>query len=188
MSAKSWAKKILVGSVYLNPTPARLLVSDPVTDMAAIRIYNVKPPAILSVFDERSGRGDLDIVGYPGDVPGLVATQTNGKIRADRPPSGQGLDSRPYVWFDSPAVRPGFSGGPIIGPNGDAIGAVVGHVTTTRRSDSQVVSETKRVFGASTRMFEEFLRREAPWVVFDAGRSPSAENLKKAIVKIVCER
>ena len=88
--------------------------------------------------------------------------------------------------MDAAAVRPGFSGGPVLGPDGDVIGVINGHVTQRLTYKGGGTSDTKYVFGANTRTINSFLNREAPGLALDDSRSTGAGDVDKAVVHVFC--
>jgi S1-C subfamily serine protease len=183
-------KRIVVASRHLKETSAKLLAVDVRNDVALLLANNIRPPAVLALADRPYGAESLEIFGYPADGDTLTPTETHGLLRTDRP-TFDGLDrlDRPEVlWMDANTVRPGFSGGPIVGPNGDVIGLINGHVMRHTLRGNVVVRDTKFVYGASTRTINDFLRHEVPALVPDAGRSPPPGETDKAIVRVLCLR
>jgi Do/DeqQ family serine protease len=103
--------------------PAKILLADPRTDLAVLKIQlpaSEKLPA-LAINDT----GDLqvgDLVLAIGDPFGVGQTVTNGIISAlnrTADPTGDAASS--YIQTDA-AINPGNSGGPLVDMNGDIIG------------------------------------------------------------------
>lgn len=183
-------KRIVVASRHVKETTARLLAMDVRNDVAVLLANNTRPPAVLALANRSYGSESLEIFGYPADGDKLIPTETHGLLRADRP-TFNGLDrlDRPDVlWMDANTVRPGFSGGPIVDPNGDAIGLVNGHVMRQTLRGNVVVRDTKFVYGSSTRTINDFLSQAVPLLLPDAGRSPPPGETDKAIVRVLCLR
>lgn len=178
-------RTIAVVSRYVKETQAQLLAIDHKNDVAVLRAKNIRPPALLVLADRPYGVESLEIFGYPGDGDRLVPTGIRGRLRAERL-SFDGADRRDFLWMDASAVRPGFSGGPILNTSGDVIGLVNGDVTQRTTARGVVVRDMKYVFGASTRMINTFLTQETPTLIPDAGRSPPLEDADKAIVHVLC--
>ena len=178
-------RTIQIASRYLKSTPAQLLAFDAANDVALIRAPRVRPPALLAFSPKPSGTARLAIYGYPGDGDTLIPTETRGVLRTDRP-NYAGADKRDLLWMDAAAVRAGFSGGPVLGPDGDVIGVINGHVTQRLTFKGGGTSDTKYVFGANTRTINSFLNREAPGLALDDSRSTGAGDVDKAVVHVFC--
>ena len=181
-------KRIAVASRHLRETSARLLAADFGKDIAVLVANNTRPPAVLALVDLPYGAETLDIFGYPADGDRLVPTQAHGRLRTDRP-SFKGmerLDRADLLWMDANMVRPGFSGGPVINPNGEVVGLINGQVVRHTGAGGVIVRDTKYVFGGSTRTIHAFLSQEVPMLLPDASQNPSPEDVDKAIVHVTC--
>ena len=183
-------KRILVMSKYVKQTTATLLAVDARTDIAVIRADNLQPPAVLTLADPPNGPESLEIFGYPADGDALFPTQTHGQLQTERPTfeGVEKLDRTDMLWMDANAVRPGFSGGPILNPHGDVVGLINGQVVRRIALHGVVVRDTKYVFGGSTRTIKRFLSQEVPLLAADASRSPPPGETAKAIVRVLCMR
>ncbi|MGK7926111.1 MAG: HhoA/HhoB/HtrA family serine endopeptidase [Spirulina sp.] len=102
---------------------ATVLGSDPVTDLAVVKIQGASDLPVMPLGDsDRLQVGDWAIaVGSPG---GLNNTVTLGIISTlDRPSSQVGIpDKRLNFLQTDAAINPGNSGGPLLNANGEAIG------------------------------------------------------------------
>ena len=176
---------IEISSKYVRTATARVLAIDTKNDIAVLRAANVKPPAVIGLADRPFGPTHLEIFGYPGDADQAVPTDVGGAYRPERP-NFEGVDRRDLIWIDSNPVRPGFSGGPVYEPSGDAIGLINGHVMVRSIRNGVTLRDTKYVFGASTRMINRFLSEEVPSLVLDGGRVSNASRLDKGVVRILC--
>ena len=183
-------KRILVLSKYVKQTTATLLAIDARTDIAVIRADNLQPPAVLTLADPPNGPESLEIFGYPADGDALLATQAHGQLQSERPTFDgvEKVDRTDMLWMDANAVRPGFSGGPILNPHGDVVGLINGQVVHRIALHGVVVRDTKYVFGGSTQTIKKFLSQEVPLLAADAGRSPPPGEAAKAIVRVLCMR
>lgn len=178
-------KKIFVISRYLKEMPATLLGIDFRNDVAVLQATNTHPPQVLVMAARPSRAEPLEIFGYPGDGDRLAPTGTQGRLRPERP-KFDGVDRRDFLWVDANAVRAGFSGGPILNQEGDAIGLINGHVVQRVMMQGAVVRDTKYVFGASTQMINAFLTQEVPALVPASGLGIPPEEADKAVVHILC--
>jgi Do/DeqQ family serine protease len=103
--------------------PARILLADPRTDLAILKIdlpHGERLPALAinDTGDQQVG----DLVLAIGDPFGVGQTVTNGIVSAlnrTADPSGDAASS--YIQTDA-AINPGNSGGPLVDMNGDIIG------------------------------------------------------------------
>ena len=179
---------IAIASRHLKPTPAKLVASDADNDLALLRAVKTRPPAALSFAPRPSGAARLDIFGSPGEGDDLVPTETLGTLRTARPPF-RANEKRDYLWMDAKEVVNGFSGGPVLGPDGAVVGLVNGFITTRQVTKTGEGAELKVTYGASTRMIDAFLRREVPAIALDDGRHAGhtvSEVADKAIVHVYC--
>ena len=183
-------KRILVMSKYVQQTTATLLATDARMDIAVIRADNLQPPAVLTLADPPNGPQNVEIFGYPADGDALLPTQTQGQLQTERPTfeGVEKLDRTDMLWMDANAVRPGFSGGPILNPHGDVVGLINGQVVRRTALHGVVVRDTKYVFGGSTQTISAFLKREAPVLLGETGQGPPPANPDQAVVRIVCLR
>jgi Do/DeqQ family serine protease len=103
--------------------PAKILLADPRTDLAVLKIQ--LPPGERLPALAINDTGDLqvgDLVLAIGDPFGVGQTVTNGIISAlnrTADPTGDAASS--YIQTDA-AINPGNSGGPLVDMNGDIIG------------------------------------------------------------------
>jgi Do/DeqQ family serine protease len=116
-------QEITVALADRREFPARILLADPRTDLAILKIdppRNEKLPALAL-----NDTGDLqvgDLVLAIGDPFGVGQTVTNGIVSAlnrSADPSGDAASS--FIQTDA-AINPGNSGGPLVDMNGDIIG------------------------------------------------------------------
>jgi|HubBroStandDraft_6_1064221.scaffolds.fasta_scaffold00024_21 S1-C subfamily serine protease len=111
--ATAMAVKFASGEVYRN---VYLLSSDPVEDLAFLRIEGVDLPTVLLGNSSAVQVGDdVLLVGAPR---GLEQTVSSGLI------SGIRLDEGVRVIQTSAAASPGSSGGPLLNRHGEAIGVM----------------------------------------------------------------
>jgi S1-C subfamily serine protease len=182
--------RIVVASRYVKETTAKLLAADFGNDIAVLRADIARPPAVLALADRPYGPESLEIFGYPADGDMLAPTRAHGRLRTERP-TFQGMErlDRPDVlWMDANTVRPGFSGGPVLNPNGDVVGLIDGQVMRHTAERGVIVRDTKFVYGSGTRTIDLFLRQETPALVPDADGSLAPEESDKAIVHVICLR
>lgn len=112
-NAKAMRVKLSSGEVYRN---VYLLSSDPVNDLAFLKIEAVDLPTIPLGNSNNVRLGDeVLLVGAP---QGLEQTVSNGLI------SGIRLDDGVRVLQTSAAASPGSSGGPLLNRSGEAVGVM----------------------------------------------------------------
>jgi V8-like Glu-specific endopeptidase len=112
-NAKAIEIKLPSGEVYRN---VYLLSSDPINDLAFLKIEAVDLPTIPLGNSNNVQLGDeVLLVGTP---QGLEQTVSNGMI------SGIRIDNGVRVLQTSAAASPGSSGGPLLNRNGDAVGVM----------------------------------------------------------------
>ena len=110
-NAKSLAIKFSSGEVYMN---VYLLSSDPVHDLAILKIEGVDLPVVNLGNSNNVQLGDeVLLVGTP---EGLEQTVSNGLI------SGIRIDNGARVLQTSAAASPGSSGGPLLNRSGEVVG------------------------------------------------------------------
>ncbi len=112
-NSKAMAVKLPSGEVYRN---VYLLSSDPITDLAFLKIEAVDLPTIPLGNSNNVQLGDeVLLVGTP---QGLEQTVSNGLI------SGIRIDNDVRVLQTSAAASPGSSGGPLLNRRGEAVGVM----------------------------------------------------------------
>ncbi|WP_411287722.1 Do family serine endopeptidase [Phenylobacterium sp.] len=101
--------------------PARVLLSDPRTDLAILKIEAPERLPVLPI-DETGDNEVGDLVLAIGDPFGVGQTVTNGIISAlNRTADPTGDSASSYIQTDA-AINPGNSGGALIDMDGDLIG------------------------------------------------------------------
>jgi Do/DeqQ family serine protease len=112
-------QEITVSLADRREFPARVLLTDPRTDLAVLKIDATGLPVLPIDNGEDLQVGDLVLA--IGDPFGVGQTVTNGIISAlDRTEVGQGTASS-YIQTDA-AINPGNSGGALVDMDGDLIG------------------------------------------------------------------
>ncbi len=178
-------KSIQVASRYLKATRASLRAIDMRNDVAVIRMNDGIPPAVIGLADRPAGARALDIRGYPGDGDRLIATATGGTLLTEKPPV-ENVDRRDLLWIDAKAVRPGFSGGPVLTDNGEALGLVNGVLLMHVKRNGVTTRDLRYVYGASTRMITAFLTAAVPSLVPDGREYLGPDDVDKAVVHVIC--
>jgi len=116
-------QEITVALADRRELPARVLLADPRTDLAILKIDPPKGEKLPAL--ALNDTGDLqvgDLVLAIGDPFGVGQTVTNGIVSAlnrTADPSGDAASS--FIQTDA-AINPGNSGGPLVDMNGDIIG------------------------------------------------------------------
>jgi len=170
-------------SRHLARTTAQVLATDARHDLALIRA-RVRPPAVLSLTERSSGSGDLIVYGYPAQGDALIPSETRGRARPDlRRLSG--WTDNPGLWIEAGGVRPGYSGGPVVTEDGEAVGLIKGVVLrpdpTDRRPSGIAIGPDTKAIGA-------FLRREAPEQEDWKQQTGGNDAARKAVVHVLCWR
>ena len=102
--------------------PAKVLLADPRTDLAVLKIDVPGERLPVLAIDDRGDNQVGDLVLAVGDPFGVGQTVTNGIISAlNRTDPGGAADSGSYIQTDA-AINPGNSGGALVNTNGDLIG------------------------------------------------------------------
>jgi len=119
------ARRVVVGLVDRRILPARVIGSDPSTDVALLKVEGSNFPTITLGNDEAVQVGDQVLA--VGNPLGLNFTVTTGIISAKgRSGSLVGLFESNYAVVDflqtDAAINPGNSGGPLVDMQGNAIG------------------------------------------------------------------
>lgn len=178
-------KSIQVASRFLRPIRASVRAIDAGNDIAVVRMIDGRPPAVIGLVERTSTTRTLDIRGYPGDGSQLIPTATGGTLLAEKP-AVEKVDSRDLLWMEAKAVRPGFSGGPVLTDRGEALGVVNGVMLVRVKRNGAIDRELRYVYGASTRMITAFLTASAPSLVPDGREYLSTEDVNKAVVRVIC--
>jgi Do/DeqQ family serine protease len=101
--------------------PAKVLLADPRSDLAVLKIDTPERLPTLAI-DDRGDNQVGDLVLAVGDPFGVGQTVTNGIISAlNRTDPSGAADSGSYIQTDA-AINPGNSGGALVNMNGDLIG------------------------------------------------------------------
>ncbi len=116
------AQEITVALSDRREFPARVLLADPRTDLAILKI-DLPPGDKLAVLpiDDRADNQVGDLVLAIGDPFGVGQTVTNGIISALNRTANPDGDAGAYIQTDA-AINPGNSGGALVDMNGDLIG------------------------------------------------------------------
>jgi len=181
-------KRISIVSRHLRPAPAQVLAVDVPNDLAVLRAPSVRPPGVLALVDGPSIAESLEVLGYPGDGDMLRATEARGQLSTEHPrfKGLERLDRADIMWIDANAVRPGFSGGPVLNPSGDVVGLINGQVLRRVAQPGVATRNVKYVYGTRTHLLSNFISQELPALVPDADESLPPEDTDKAVVHILC--
>lgn len=175
-------------SPFIPPTRAETLAIDRDRDIAILRAHRLRPPASLALGPPRAGRERARLLGYPGDGDPRVASEAEGEVRNDTAPGliGRSVDPAEQVWLRGERVRPGFSGGPVIGRDGQVMGLVFGQI----RFDHRDGSSTGVVVGPGSRALAGFVRQATGDVLAVAGRGAENDDgaVRRAVVHVICNR
>jgi len=102
--------------------PAKVLLADPRTDLAVLKIEVPGERLPTLAIDDRGDNQVGDLVLAVGDPFGVGQTVTNGIISAlNRTDPGGGADGGAYIQTDA-AINPGNSGGALVNMDGNLIG------------------------------------------------------------------
>jgi len=115
-------QEITVSLADRREFPAKILLADPRTDLAILKI-EVPPNESLPVLviDDRGDTQVGDLVLAIGDPFGVGQTVTNGIVSALNRTANPNGDAGAYIQTDA-AINPGNSGGALIDMDGDLIG------------------------------------------------------------------
>jgi serine protease Do len=134
------ARKIKVNVLGGEEFNARIIATDPLSDMAVIKIEGTKEFPFAKIGDSKSMKvGDWVLaIGSPF---GLDQTVTAGIISAtgrtfDTAEAGQNMIFNDYLQTDA-AINPGNSGGPLVNMNGEVVG-INSFISTATRSNAGV--------------------------------------------------
>lgn len=178
-------------SSFLKPTEATILATDSRHDLALARA-NVRPPALLALTARPAQNRHLLAFGYPAHGDVWTATEAQARVRADMAPTlGWPKDMSPGMWLDASDVRQGFSGGPVITPDGEAIGLVMAILLRSAITQGAEPTPSGVAIGPDTKTITEFLRREAPELELGNDWKQHASDTvaaRKAIVHVFCLR
>jgi len=180
-----------VVSSYLKPASARILATDTRHDIALLRA-KVRPPALLGLTAAPTGNRQLLVYGYPSHSDPLVPTEAQARARPDLSQQfGWPRDRSPGMWLDASEIRPGFSGGPVITADGEAIGLVMATIRRSPQTPGAEPTPSGVAIGPDTQTITRFLRREAPDVEPGGDwRQQASDTLaaRKAVVHVYCLR
>ena len=178
-------------SADLRPADARLVATDDRHDLALLRTQ-APPPAVLGLSTARTGGRDLLVYGYPAQGDALVPTEA--LARAKSVPAEEaariGIAGAP-MWLDASDVRQGFSGGPMVTADGEAVGLIQAVVARPSASRDVAPSPSGVALGPDSRTIAAFLRREAPELEIGGDwKSQAGDTVaaRKAVVHVYCLR
>lgn len=101
--------------------PAKVLLADPRTDLAVLKVEVGAERLPTLALAEPNGHEVGDLVLAIGNPYGVGQTVTNGIISALNRTTEAGSDAASYIQTDAP-INPGNSGGALVDMNGDLIG------------------------------------------------------------------
>lgn len=180
-----------IASSFLKPADATILATDQHHDLALVRA-NVRPPAVLGLTTRSAQNRHLLALGYPAQGDVLIPTEAQARTRADMAPSlGWPKGMSPGMWLDAMDVRQGFSGGPVITPDGEAIGLVKAILLRSAITHGAEPTPSGVAIGPDTKAITDFLRREAPDLEPGGDWKQQASDTvvaRKAVVHVFCLR
>jgi S1-C subfamily serine protease len=104
---------------------ARVVLFDPVTDVAVLAVQGLELPSLEFAAEPVEDGADAVVVGYPEDGP---FRPDSARVRARIEARGSDIYGEQPVVREVYAlrgrVRPGNSGGPVLGPSGQVVGVV----------------------------------------------------------------
>lgn len=172
-----------IASRHLARTTAQILATDTGQDLALLRA-RVRPPATLSLTNRPAGNEELVVYGYPAQGDALIPSETTGRARPDLRKLANWADN-PGLWLEAGGVRHGYSGGPVVTADGEAVGLIKGIVL---RADPADPRPTGIAIGPDTRAIGAFLRREAPEQEDWKQQTGGNDAARKAVVHVLCWR
>ena len=114
-------QQIMVGLADRREFPARVLLADPHSDLAVLKIDPKGERLPVIAIDDSSDVQVGDLVLAIGNPFGVGQTVTNGIVSALARTDVGASDYSYYIQTDAP-INPGNSGGPLVDMNGDLIG------------------------------------------------------------------
>ena len=127
------AKQVYVTLADGRVFEAKVIGSDPATDLAVIQLAKAPDNLTIATLGDSSSVGVGDPVAAIGNPMGLASTLTTGVVSAlDRPTaptSGDGAVTN-AIQIDA-AINPGNSGGPVFNSSGQVVGIASSIVTTS---------------------------------------------------------
>ncbi len=179
-----------VVSRYVKPTAVQLLATDQRQDIALLRAFHLRPPAILALGGPASRR--MFVLGYPASAGPIIPAETWATLENDkfpRPVAGLS-DPRETIWIEADAVTHGYSGGPILDPDtGAVVGIVRGMVDMRRMPFLRGMPMSGVSVGPGAGQLGAFLRRELPSLdaaaPSDTGDA-ALDDARRATVHVIC--
>jgi S1-C subfamily serine protease len=178
-----------VTSQFVRPADARLVAASAAADLALLQT-TARPPKLLGLTDRPAGGRTLTVYGYPAGGHALVPTEAPARARPNLGPS-MGWADGPGMWLDAVEVRRGFSGGPVVTPDGEAIGLVMGIMLHPVSAPGVERVQSGIAVGPNTRTINAFLKLAAPDLDATASWNDLAadtEAARKAVVHVLCWR
>jgi S1-C subfamily serine protease len=183
---------IRVASHYLASTVATRVASDNAIDAALLMVPS-RPPAVLGIAAPPAAGARLTTFGYPGGGDSLSATEAPGAQWRDQN-SDQADKPLQLLRVDSPAIRAGFSGGPVVGPPGDVIGMIRGGIVIKDPANGAATTPSGIAVGPGAGTLAAFVTRVSPLLKMTdvAARHASGGDVKdiarRAVVHVSCSR
>jgi S1-C subfamily serine protease len=178
-----------VTSQFVRPADARLVAASATDDLALLQTA-VRPPKLLALTDQPAGGRTLTVYGYPAGGHALIPAEALARARPN-PRAAMGWPEGPGMWLDAIEVRRGFSGGPVITPDGEVIGLVMGMMLRPASGPGVERVQSGIAVGPDTRAINAFLRRAAPELDATASWTDLAadtEAAREAVVHVHCWR
>jgi S1-C subfamily serine protease len=189
---KNCPATIQVTSRYLPQTVATRVAFDTDIDVAMIRT-TVIPPGILGLAPPPVGYARLTVLGFPTEGELTPASEVRGSPLRDVD-STQPEHPLQVMRIDAELVRPGFSGGPILSPDGDVIGMVRASIVVRASGRLDHTTPTGIVVGPGSGAIAGFIGRVAPGLrMIDVkarhGRWEDMQEVaRRATVRVFCAR
>ncbi len=183
---------IRVTSRYLPSVVAQRVGVDTDVDLAMIRVTTI-PPGILGLAAPPVGYARLSVLGYPADGEQTPVSEMRGTPWYDVD-SSQPENPLQVLRIDAERVGPGFSGGPILSPEGDVIGLVRGAIVVRSAAHPDTPTPTGIVVGVGSGAIATFVGRLAPtlrMVDVKARHSrgeDAQETARRSVVRVMCGR
>ena len=183
---------IQVTSRYLPQTAATRVAFDTDTDIALIRT-TVIPPGILGLAPPPAGYARLTVLGFPTEGELTPASEVRATPWRDVD-STQPENPLQIMRIDAELVRPGFSGGPILSPDGDVIGMVRASIVVRASGRLDQTTPTGIVVGPGSGAMAGFISRVVPGMRMIDVKARHArwedmqETARRATVRVSCGR
>jgi S1-C subfamily serine protease len=184
--------RMQVISQFVTRAWVSLVAADPISDIAILKVPNLRSPAVLHLAAAAPAKGKLLILGYPAGAGLTVPVETAAVMLNEKFPANVGslANPRDLLWMSAPGVSHGYSGGPIFDPRtGAVVGIVKGEVDGGYLRLLRDMPTTGIAIGPGVGQIRALARREIPYASVSLASSPGAvgrETVRRATVHVLC--